>query len=65
VSFLRSGTPEQWKQRLMDTLTRLAEMKAALSPPAEHKPQVVLEAEPEAKAERDPDLPPMAQDEDW
>jgi transcription-repair coupling factor (superfamily II helicase) len=65
VSFLRSGTPEQWKQRLMDTMTRLAEMKAALSPPAERKPQVILEAEPEARAGRDPDLPPMAHDDDW
>jgi transcription-repair coupling factor (superfamily II helicase) len=64
VSFLRSGTPEQWKQRLMDVLTRLAEMKQALPPPVERRPQVVLEAETEPEA-RERDLPPMTQDDDW
>jgi len=61
VSFLRSGTPEQWKQRLMDVLTRLVEMKQALPPPVERRPQVVLEAE----TERERDLPPMTRDDDW
>ncbi|BCX05593.1 MAG: transcription-repair-coupling factor [Candidatus Roseilinea sp.] len=64
VSLLRSGTPEQWKQRLMDALRKLAEIKAAL-PPAPRTPEsparVVAPAVEPQEAGR---LPPMTQD-DW
>lgn len=45
VSFLRSGTPEQWKQRLMDMVKKLAEMAEQTAPPKPAPP-----AKPGSKA---------------
>jgi transcription-repair coupling factor (superfamily II helicase) len=64
VSFLRSGTPDQWRQRLIDVVKKLAEMKA--SAPAIVAPQrVVAQAVEEAEADDSDNFPPMAQDDSW
>ncbi len=69
VSFLRSGTPEQWKQRLMDVLKRLAEIKATLiepTTPPQHQPLRETVAEARMPAKQDGHrLPPMTQDDNW
>ena len=63
VSFLRSGTPDQWKGRLMDALQRLVEMNAALPACAHAQP---ARARPsEVKALEEQALPPMVLDQDW
>ncbi|RMG65266.1 MAG: transcription-repair coupling factor [Chloroflexi bacterium] len=62
VTFRRYGTPEQWKQRLMDVLRRLTEIKATL-PPAPTRPKqsahsgLAALATPEGAR-----LPPLTQD---
>jgi transcription-repair coupling factor (superfamily II helicase) len=59
VSFLRSGTPEQWKRRLMDVLKALVDMKPAA-------PERMVAEVAAGDAERaEADLPPMAADDDW
>jgi transcription-repair coupling factor (superfamily II helicase) len=65
VSFLRSGTPEQWKHRLMDTLRKLAEIAATLPPtPPAPEPPAIRERPPRAETAESLRLPPMALD-DW
>jgi len=61
VTFLRQGTPEQWKHRLMETVKRLATMIEALPPPHQPRPrvQLVVDAAPAEPAR------PMAADDDW
>lgn len=56
VSFARSGTPEQWKQRLVDVMQRLIELKVASTPPAPQQPRSSLHFE---LAEGTRELPPM------
>ncbi len=79
VSFLRSGTPEQWKQRLMDVVKKLAEMAEQTAPPAPSfsKParqnveavkgeaKEADEAGDESDASAQDHLPPITQDVDW
>lgn len=69
VSFPRSGTPDQWKQRLMDAVKALAEIRAGLPAPprpAASAPAVEPMAESAAaRTRRDQRLPPMTQDVDW
>ncbi len=68
VSFLRSGTPEQWKQRLMDVVQKLAEMAAQTAPlAAPAAPRFVLEeaAGVEGEPGKESTLPPITQDMDW
>ncbi|MCS6848484.1 MAG: transcription-repair coupling factor [Anaerolineae bacterium] len=64
VSFLRSGTPDQWKQRLMDALRKLAEIKATLPPEPALPASPARETMAAVEAEEAPRLPPMTQD-DW
>ena len=63
VAFLRSGTPEQWKSRLMTVLQRLAELKALL--PAETPASSSANAAAPHSASVAEALPPMALDQDW
>jgi transcription-repair coupling factor (superfamily II helicase) len=73
VSFLRSGTPEKWKERLMDVVKKLAEMAAQIALPS--VPPVasrfVLEEEDDETEDAGDDagekdaLPPITQDVDW
>jgi transcription-repair coupling factor (superfamily II helicase) len=76
VSFLRSGTPEKWKERLMDVVKKLAEMaeQTALPMPAQPASRFVLEEEDDADEdeaagddadEEEDKLPPITQDVDW
>jgi transcription-repair coupling factor (superfamily II helicase) len=79
VSFLRSGTPEKWKERLMDVVKKLAEMAEQTVPPkpasAPRPATQVLEALEngedadedvgEDAAEEEDKLPPITQDVDW
>jgi len=67
VSFLRSGTPEQWKNRLMDVLRKLNTMKAPTPPasPAEGaKTGLARIASEDASATLPARVPPMTHD-DW
>lgn len=61
VSFTRSGTPEQWKQRLVDVLGRLVEAKAALPPPPPARPRAPQRIE--LVEEGESTLPPMVLEE--
>ena len=63
LSFLRSGTPDQWKGRLMDALRRLVEMNAALPVCAHAQPARARPAQ--AKELQEQALPPIALDQDW
>lgn len=76
VSFLRSGTPEKWKERLMDVVKKLAEMAEQTAPPKPAASRYVLEVATEDDATDDADdagddanekdaLPPITQDVDW
>ena len=63
VSFLRQGTPEQWKQRLIDTVKKFAAMVTALPPLSAPKPHVELD---DADASPQPEMrKPVARDDDW
>ncbi|MDW8395365.1 MAG: transcription-repair coupling factor [Anaerolineae bacterium] len=66
VSFLRSGTPDQWKQRLVFVLERLVELKERLALTqralAAAAPQRRRVATP---TDLDKPLPPITQDVDW
>jgi transcription-repair coupling factor (superfamily II helicase) len=65
VSFLRSGTPEKWKERLMDVVKKLAEMAEQTAPPKPAAPRYVLEDDAGADADKKDALPPITQDMDW
>ncbi len=62
VVYSRSGTPEQWKNRLMDVVRKLNEMKASAAPTV--TPQA-MPAHLAAEPLKENGLPPMAEDEDW
>ncbi len=61
VTFLRQGTPEQWKHRLMETVRRLAGMVEALPPPPPPRARLVTV---EATAEPAP-VKPIITDDNW
>ena len=61
VTFLRQGTPEQWKHRLMETVRRLAGMVEALPPPPPPRARLVTV---EATAEPAP-VKPITTDDNW
>ena len=63
VSFLRQGTPEQWKARLIDTVKKLAAMISALPPLPAPKPQVAFVPDDLAGTPAAPK--PMSRDDDW
>jgi transcription-repair coupling factor (superfamily II helicase) len=62
VAFLRRGTPEQWKARLMDVIARLIAMidaQPAPRSPARHTPAT------DVFADDGPKSVPIAKDNDW
>jgi transcription-repair coupling factor (superfamily II helicase) len=63
VSFLRSGTPEQWKNRLMDVLRKLNELQAS-SPRSNGEVAIRTAPSPLPQSEGEA-LPPMTQDDGW
>jgi transcription-repair coupling factor (superfamily II helicase) len=64
VAFLRSGTPEQWKSRLMAVLQQLVELKALLPAETPSKPSANAVA-PRTASKVEVLPPPMALDQDW
>jgi transcription-repair coupling factor (superfamily II helicase) len=61
VSFLRQGTPEQWKHRLMDVVKKLATMIDALPPVQVSRPPVEFTTDAPVPSP----AKPIVQDDDW